>query len=1544
MRVRLGRWMATLLLVVLPVLATASAVSTTQVADTVYFADGSVASGSVLISWAAFTTAAGQEIAGGSTSATIAADGTFSVQLAPNAGATPVGTYYTAVYQLGDGSVTREYWVVPVSSVPVTVSAVQSTVLPTSVALQTATKSYVDAAIAAAVAGTPISGTMPFVARSGDVMTGPLVLAADPTASLQAADKHYVDQSVANVASGLTASVSMTPQATQAVAQPTGTQLTTNRLNGSEYASQFVSGRGNNGIANALATNDCTSGCDVKVEPTYALLESYATPSLPSGTTAGTHVEDLRGGEKRESYMNPVNTLVSGNNAADVIDVVSTRSAASVFQQTNSEEPSSEAVLINHRGLTGGSNLFPQSIGAYFPYFKSSYSALSVNGSYNTMGQHILQPNAINCYGVGDCLMGSQILTASGGFRDEADEGAHPFDLQVREDPQVFQGTCSSGCSAGSQVVTVAATSGAGTQGEGRFLIDKAPAKVLTAGVLTGGAVGAIGAPGASATFRGTTFPISVFLATTQVIPAQSNNMAPGTVTVPIATSGAPAGFATSTAALPSASGVACVADAVTASNPTNYEMVPYTVTDATHLKMTFNKVHNIGATLAFGGLCGYGLEQTIDTSAGIRQVFPVIGSYSGTALYYAAGLAPLIGTSGLSSAYLNLSVPVASVTRSGGVVTVTTASAMPADVNGLTLTVSGVADSSYNGNFAVTSTGPNSLTYASSGADGTSSGGSLALLTGGFALYPMAEVLGVFDQGTSSVDGQLTLAANTVSWASGDTVEEPHFYEQAVGADIEFVSQTTPRATPQIRAGIEYDGNNGPGLRGWTITNGSPASNYFGNGGTHAAPDTAFEVRGVWDRIFEAEAGNDAVFSVHCNSRGCGRWDSAYSLFQLDSNAGTDTVGYQPATNALTFALKGTNYSFTPQGMTAGTINATSVSATTVTAGTINGALSASNLTGTVAAAQLPVFGGSGSTHAAGVVPDPGASAGVSRYLREDGSWAVPAGSSTGSSTQTTGATLLAGATADLAFKDAAGTTVADSSGNGNNGTLSSGSAAPTWSSTGLVFSPQQGVALPAALNGTQSFFLAVYINPISTTQAVNQYPVLVSSSTGGSGFNLMYALSTSSGVFLPSTYAPTLYVNNQHATEVPNLISGFHVLGVVLGTGSGSVDHIYLDGNEVATYTAQGSSAGAQSSGNLFLGSSGTNPWNNSGFSGTIYRLRTYPFAVGAADVQTVSAAIRNEVGLRGVATSPQAVQMAAPQLHAVGDSVTYGRGVSNPWPSLLSLTNQPAYTLTNWGIVGITMQAIDGSDPNRVATRCQSSAGPTVAVVFAGTNDFGAGYGSPASQVFSYMMGEVATLKSAGCRVFVGTMLSRGGTDASGSSSFDADKDAYDALILEQARPMGADGVIDFAANPQLGADGAYADSYFQSDQVHPTQAGQALLAAAASNALNYAFGYSMLNPHTVTSLPYSMAAGDGEVSLAGVSGAGALTLPDCTGQSGAVYRISNPQSAYAVTVAPLNANQLINGLAFGTTITVPSNGTLAVRDVPNPKSVSGCHWEM
>ncbi len=260
--------------------------------------------------------------------------------------------------------------------------------------------------------------------------------------------------------------------------------------------------------------------------------------------------------------------------------------------------------------------------------------------------------------------------------------------------------------------------------------------------------------------------------------------------------------------------------------------MANYTVVDGTHLQMTLNKVHRAGATIAFGGLCGYGLEQTVDTVGAIRQVFPVIGSYSATGLYYGGSVSAIVGVQGNTSAFLNVTMQVAAIARNNDIVTATIAGNLPVDVNGLTMNVTGVADQSYNGTFTVASTGINTLTYKQTGPNSTSTGGSVAELTGGYVLYPMAEVLGVFDAATKSVDGQMTLAANTVPWAANDPVEEPHYYQQVIGGDITYVEQTTPRPSLTQTAGVQYEGNVGPGIYGWTISNAAPATNYLGHGG----------------------------------------------------------------------------------------------------------------------------------------------------------------------------------------------------------------------------------------------------------------------------------------------------------------------------------------------------------------------------------------------------------------------------------------------------------------------------------------------------------------------------------------------------------------------------------------------------------------------------------------------------------------------------------------------------------------------------------------
>ena len=332
MHCRYRSWVLVGVLLAATTLAGVAQATTTNIADTIYNADGTTATGTVLISWSAFTTSSGASVAGGSLSVAIGTNGSLNVQLTPNAGATPLGSYYTVLYHLSDGSVSRECWVVPVSSTPITVATVRSTILPSSVAMQTASVSYVNTAIAKAMTGSPLS-TSPYVLKAGDTMTGPLVLPGDPVSATQAADKNYVDESVAALSGGLGQLVSTQPSATQVVAQPVGTQLEVNDLNDVQYASQSVSGRGNNGIANILASANCTNGCEIKAEQDYTN-ESYSTASFNSQT----HLKDARGGRQVDSYNNPLDVVNHGLSIAQAIDDVSTQSEASIFQQSNGNQ------------------------------------------------------------------------------------------------------------------------------------------------------------------------------------------------------------------------------------------------------------------------------------------------------------------------------------------------------------------------------------------------------------------------------------------------------------------------------------------------------------------------------------------------------------------------------------------------------------------------------------------------------------------------------------------------------------------------------------------------------------------------------------------------------------------------------------------------------------------------------------------------------------------------------------------------------------------------------------------------------------------------------------------------------------------------------------------------------------------------------------------------------------------------------------------------------------------------------------------------------
>src|ERR1051326_4213774 len=86
-------WLAMILLCALGVRAADTPPGTTLIHDTVYHANGTPARGTLVISWPAFETVDHKTVAAGVLSVPLGEGGVLDVALAPNQGATPLGTY-----------------------------------------------------------------------------------------------------------------------------------------------------------------------------------------------------------------------------------------------------------------------------------------------------------------------------------------------------------------------------------------------------------------------------------------------------------------------------------------------------------------------------------------------------------------------------------------------------------------------------------------------------------------------------------------------------------------------------------------------------------------------------------------------------------------------------------------------------------------------------------------------------------------------------------------------------------------------------------------------------------------------------------------------------------------------------------------------------------------------------------------------------------------------------------------------------------------------------------------------------------------------------------------------------------------------------------------------------------------------------------------------------------------------------------------------------------------------------------------------------------
>lgn len=177
--------------------------------------------------------------------------------------------------------------------------------------------------------------------------------------------------------------------------------------------------------------------------------------------------------------------------------------------------------------------------------------------------------------------------------------------------------------------------------------------------------------------------------------------------------------------------------------------------------------------------------------------------------------------------------------------------------------------------------------------------------------------------------------------------------------------------------------------------------------------------------------------------------------------------------------------------------------------------------------------------------------------------------------------------------------------------------------------------------------------------------------------------------------------------------------------------------------------------------------------------------------------------------------------------GDSITFGVGVTTPWPSLINTTG---YTVSNIAISGANCGS--SGFTSRVSAVMVPGT-PNIISIWCGTNNIAGGQTPSTAYGFlsAYISGArayAAANSIPNLKIIVATMLSR-----DNPAGLDTNRAAWNNLI--RANTAGADFVIDFDSlsigGGQLGCNGcATTSGDFNTDHIHPNNAGELIEVAA------------------------------------------------------------------------------------------------------------------
>lgn len=526
---------------------------------------------------------------------------------------------------------------------------------------------------------------------------------------------------------------------------------------------------------------------------------------------------------------------------------------------------------------------------------------------------------------------------------------------------------------------------------------------------------------------------------------------------------------------------------------------------------------------------------------------------------------------------------------------------------------------------------------------------------------------------------------------------------------------------------------------------------------------------------------------------------------------------------------------------------------------------------------------------------------------------------------------TITRGLMAEYHPDQTTGTTLTDYSGNGKHGTFAA--TAPVWAAggVGLEFSmgttnANSSVDLPDSLNAAKSFTACA--NSVSSNAAnfgnpTNQLFVGNSNASGVAGVNLFTGLNHQ-GMGIIQNGASVA----SNTTWSPY---GLHCWTVNLNTNP-TRDVLYRDGAKPSSWTSQNSSSeGYQVAGHYVLGATGWGS-NSSYLTGTLYYAAFHSVRLTDSEVATLHRGVMDWLASKGITQALAVQSMSMTNVsECMGDSIWRGAPDYSTTPCT-GMTTDRTFTGLNDSISGSYSPNLIAMIP-QLQNNCAPAAGANVALVARGSNDIAASVA--AASVFNYMAATCRTLKQNGCwsHCILATMLSR--------TSYDTGKNTLNGLIRKYAYTV-ADGLLDVAALPHGGADGASASAtYFQTDGIHTKEALRAEMRTVYGFLLDYLTGSTQGAPCAATGA-YAITWKCPWVRANPAGGNVTLTLPAAVGMTGSIITIINIQGSGAntVTVAPAGS-EVINGSATPVAI---ANGTkLALISVLDGDTTGGNHWE-